>query len=136
MGIKEKDLQTVQSIEGGKLRCVTANGESRNVPADAVCGGNAFVVTISQQEFGGTATADKTYAEIKEAFQQGKDVRGILNMADSMYVYEMAMELASGVIQGFFIEPYFENSAVSKFIVIAVSIISSGSIEINRYEKL
>lgn len=31
MGIKEKDLQTVQSIEGGKLRCVTANGESRNV---------------------------------------------------------------------------------------------------------
>lgn len=40
MGIKEKDLQTVESLSNGdKVRIVTSEGNSRNVDAGAIGGG-------------------------------------------------------------------------------------------------
>jgi hypothetical protein len=137
MGIKEKDLQTVQQLNDGDfIRVVTANGNSKKVDKNAVGGGNAFVVTISQHEFGGTATADKTYAEIEEAFQQGKDVRGILNRVDGTVIYGMAMNRDPIGIHGYFIEPYFENGAITKFRVQVVGMTESGVVEVKEYDKL
>lgn len=98
--------------------------------------GNAFVVTISQHEFGGTATADKTYAEIEEAFQQGRDVRGILNRVDGTVIYGMAMNRDPVGIHGYFIEPYFENGAITKFRVQVVGMTESGAVEVKEYDKL
>lgn len=75
MGIKEKDLQTVQSIEGGKLRCVTADGESRNIPADAI-GGGSHVIPMRLQIDGGDYTlqwvGEERYADILAWVEAGE----------------------------------------------------------------
>jgi hypothetical protein len=75
MGIKEKDLQTVNSIEGGKLRCVTANGESRNIDANAF--GGIEIVQVTVQQNNGVvvgAEASSSFEEVLEAIRQNKMV--------------------------------------------------------------
>ena len=94
-----------------------------------------FVVTFSQSEFGGAVTADKTYAEIHEALQQGKVVSGILNRVNGMLIYPLDMCEEPSGIQGFCVKPYFENGAVTKFEVKAVSILPNGDIYVSDYEK-
>lgn len=85
MGIKEKDLQTVNSIEGGKLRCVTTNGESRNVDFSTVkdsIGSGVFVVKVHYD--GTDYTCESTFAEILEAYNTGKTLIGF---SDGYFAY-------------------------------------------------
>ena len=103
--------------------------------ANAGGGVEPFVVTFSQPEFGGAVTADKTYAEIHEALQQGKAVSGILNRVNGMLIYPLDMCEDPSGIQGFCVKPYFENGAVTKFEVKAVSISPNGDIYVSDYEK-
>lgn len=71
MAIKEKDLQTVNSIEGGKLRCVTANGESRNIDADAVSG-STLVCTLTYENE--VWYLEESFEEITAAIDNGQVV--------------------------------------------------------------
>ncbi len=87
MAIKEKDLQTVNSIEGGKLRCVTANGESRNVEFSTVkdsIGSGVFVVKIHYD--GTDYTCESTFAEILDAYNAGKTLIGFCDGYFAVYV--------------------------------------------------
>lgn len=74
MGIKEKDLQTVNSIEGGKLRCITANGESRNIDADAIQSSSLFVIEIEYQndESSHWFRLLTPFEDIQQAYSDGK----------------------------------------------------------------
>ena len=103
--------------------------------ASAGGGVELFVVTFSQPEFGGAVTADKTYAEIHEALQQGKAVSGILNRVNGMLIYPLHMCEDPSGIQGFCVKPCFENGAVTKFEVKAVGILPNGDIYISDGEK-
>lgn len=93
MGIKEKDLQTVNSIEGGKLRCVTTNGESRNVDFSTVkdsIGGGVFVVKVHYD--GTDYTCESTFAEILDAYNTGKT---LIVFYDGLFAdYVMPVRLA------------------------------------------
>lgn len=78
MAIKEKDLQTIESLsDGDKLRVVTSEGNSRNVPASAIGGGNSngiFIInTIGYDDDGFTIEgADKTFEEITNAINNNQ----------------------------------------------------------------
>ena len=92
-----------------------------------------FVVTFSQPEFGGAAMADKTYAEISEAFLQHKAVYGLLDRANSMLVYSLQGELNPAGITFRHIGPYVNNGVVTSFTLIIVSIASDDSIIVKDY---
>ena len=72
MAIKEKDLQTVQSTEGGKLRCVTANGESRNILADVIQSFPSFVIDITYDEGEDSWILNTPFSDIQQAHSEGK----------------------------------------------------------------
>ena len=92
-----------------------------------------FVVTFSQPEFGGAVIADKTYAEISEAFLQHKAIYGLLDRANSMLVYSLQGELNPGGITFRHIGPYVDNGVVTSFALIMIGMTSDDSIFINDY---
>ena len=81
MGILEKNLPIAESIsEGDMLRMISSDGESKQISADAIGGGEeseVFVVKITYEDYT-TATADKTADEILDAFNSGKSIVGVL----------------------------------------------------------
>lgn len=69
MGVKEKDLQTVESLSAGdKIRIVTGGGNSKNVDAGAV--GGAFYVTIDWDA--DPPALDASYNDIIGAINNGQ----------------------------------------------------------------
>ncbi len=78
MSIKEKDLQTIESLsDGDKLRVVTSEGNSRNIPASAIGdsgnGGIFIINTIGYDDEEFTIEgADKTFEEITSAISNNQ----------------------------------------------------------------
>jgi len=76
MGIKEKDLQTVESLNTGDfLRVVTSEGNSRNVPASQV-GGGVHVIPMILTIDGGDYTlgwvGEERYTDILPWIEAGE----------------------------------------------------------------
>lgn len=103
MGIKEKDLQTVNSIEGGKLRCVTANGESRNVKIFEAVGYEIRrervtiydeTVTFAQDESAPYPTDVKTLTNFPQNIPQTL----IVTVDGNEESYELKKTVSSGAI--------------------------------------
>lgn len=79
-----KNLAEVTQLEevpeGASVLAATAEGEVVRVPGDGLGGGGgALLVTFTTTD-GQTVTADKTYAEIESAYNNGVFVRGMLLM--------------------------------------------------------
>lgn len=71
MGIKEKDLQTIEQLsDGDKIRVVTGEGGSRNIPADKV-GANGGIQFIPKLNNEGMAYIDYTFNQITAMLDNG-----------------------------------------------------------------
>jgi hypothetical protein len=71
MSIKEKDLQTIKQLsDGDKIRVVTGEGGSRNIPADkvGVNGGIQFIPKLNNE---GMAYIDYTFNQITAMLDNG-----------------------------------------------------------------
>ena len=91
MGIKEKDLQTVEALNTGDfLRVVTADGNSRKVDKDAVGSGPKFYRVTFSDNGNDTLTADKTRGEILQAFSDDYIVVGVLRVEMGSLVADIA----------------------------------------------
>ena len=119
MGIKEKDLQTVESLQSGdKIRIVTGGGNSRSIDAGAV--GSGFVVHGS--DFNGTSfSTDKTYEEIAEAYESGANII-------------LAMEMSTGYYDIYRLQKMYPNSATFSFTSLVKAIGSSEFDRISLFE--
>lgn len=72
MGIKEKDLQTIEQLsDGDKLRVVTSEGNSRNIPADTI-GGLHIEAHPEGESENFKFVLDKTFEEITNAYFLGQ----------------------------------------------------------------
>ena len=76
-GIMEKNLPVAESLgSGDKVRIVTSAGNSKQIDPSQIGGGGYFKVTTDYTSAPGTddPTLDKTYNEIKSAFDGGKEI--------------------------------------------------------------
>lgn len=92
MSIMEKNLPIAESLgEGDKLRVVTSEGNSKNVPVSAVGGGDVFVVTVTtDSEDQNTKYFDKSASEIYNAIEAGKSI--VLHLASSEGFYTASID--------------------------------------------
>lgn len=117
MGIKEKDLQTVQQLNDGDfLRVVTSDGKSRKAGKNAV-GGNAPIVTIltySHEESDVSIyVSDIEPTDILDYLTNGKVVIGIIVGGDGTTVFSTdsgLIDYASGVLR---FKPQNQNVALA-----------------------
>lgn len=88
MSVMEKNLPIAESLgEGDKLRIVTSEGNSKNVPASVVGGGDVFVVTVTtDSEDQNTKYFDKSALEIYNAIEAGKSIALRLGTSDGIYI--------------------------------------------------
>lgn len=102
-----KNLAEVTKLEevpeGASVLAATAEGEVVRVPGDGLGGGNAgggiFTVTFSTED-GQTWTADKSNAEITDAFKAGMFVRGMMVYAASGFYAEAQFgHIVDGIIE-------------------------------------
>ena len=101
MGIKEKDLQTLENLsDGDKLRVVTEEGNSRNIPANVVGGGGICIET----EFINAGAYDKyckstevTWEEAVTAVKSGVSVVAHIPANDGGYCNEAWIKIGSFV---------------------------------------
>lgn len=137
MGIKEKDLQTVESLNTGDfLRVVTADGKSRKVDKDAVGGGSGGEMfrfklikdsaTDKWNAFAGGGGTPITAKEITEAFESGKKVIADINspldvsaIITEAYSYEYASETRYRVISAW---QFTRKNASSGYRMVSYSI--------------
>jgi len=96
---KSGDVITAEKLNNLENGVASAGGED-TVP---------FVVTFSGPP-GGNMVADKTYAEIYEAFNQGKIVQGILRIGTDLETDMLQMRILQGNIEGYNIFVYFANN--------------------------
>ena len=117
MGVKEKDLQTIEQLsDGDKLRVVTSDGNSRNISADVVSGD---VLIANLYETGETVSSlDKTWQQIHDAYVGGSMVL-IRNyyedeltheVMDYLYnVYFVGCDIIPGERTDYKVVSYFSN---------------------------
>ena len=75
-GIMERNLPVAESIgEGDKVRIVTSAGNSKNIDASQIVGGDDFTVNVTSS----TQTADKTAQEVLDAYNAGKKINLIVD---------------------------------------------------------
>ena len=117
MGMKEKDLQTVEAFNTGDFpRVVTSDGKSRKVDKGAV-GGNAPIVTILTYSHNESDVSiyvsDIEPADILNYLTNGKVVIGIIIGGDGTTVFSTdsgLIDYATGVLR---FKPQNQNVALA-----------------------
>ena len=104
MAYEAHEWETGEVITAEKLNNLE-NGVASAGGGDTV----PFVVTFSGPP-GGNMVADKTYAEIYEAFNQGKIVQGILRIGTDLETDMLQMRIMQGNIEGYNICVDFANN--------------------------
>lgn len=103
-----KNLAEVTKLEevpeGASVLAATAEGEVVRVPGDGLgggggAGGGIFTVTFSTEDMQ-TWTADKSNAEITDAFKAGMFVRGMMVAAAAEFYAEAQLgQIIDGIIE-------------------------------------
>lgn len=100
MAIKEKDLQTINSLsDGDKLRVVTSEGNSRNIDAGTV--GNSLIINVSNENY--RFILNKTFNEIDSALKSGKLCVVIFDFDEILDYFSNGYHV-TGIVTGTYID--------------------------------
>lgn len=97
------DVTLLEEIPEGASVLASVDGDIVRVPGEGLGGGNAgggiFTVTFSTED-GQTWTADKSNAEITDAFKAGMFVRGMMVYAASGFYAEAQFgQIVDGIVE-------------------------------------